>query len=214
MERLMKRFRDARKAYSLINLLNDSNDQFARRYARHLVLPEIGEEGQRKLLASSALVIGVQAGLAVCSAGLYVPAAGRRAVSALLSRTASSFPTCSGKYCSRTADIGRPKVPKQRRDRRLEMNSTKTVRSNYFLSGLPSENARAALIRRFRYRRWTAAIISKRDSRWPMPVCMKKSRWYRRRFPASQRSFPPSNRISAQRIRATAAWCLSCRSTK
>ena len=29
-----------------------------RRYARHIVLPEIGEAGQQKLVASSALIIG------------------------------------------------------------------------------------------------------------------------------------------------------------
>lgn len=33
-------------------------DSFLRRYARHIVLPEIGEAGQQKLLASSALVVG------------------------------------------------------------------------------------------------------------------------------------------------------------
>ncbi|HYY90003.1 MAG TPA: ThiF family adenylyltransferase, partial [Chloroflexota bacterium] len=30
----------------------------ARRYARHIILPEVGSVGQRKLLASKVLVIG------------------------------------------------------------------------------------------------------------------------------------------------------------
>ena len=34
-----------------------SEEQF-RRYARHLILDEVGEEGQEKLLASHVLVVG------------------------------------------------------------------------------------------------------------------------------------------------------------
>ncbi len=45
-----------------------------RRYARHVVLPEIGEEGQRKLLASKVLVVG--AGALGSPAALYLAAAG------------------------------------------------------------------------------------------------------------------------------------------
>src|ERR1700734_1668094 len=50
-----------------------SDDAF-RRYARHIVLPEIGESGQEKLLASSALVIG--AGGLGSSALAYLAAGG------------------------------------------------------------------------------------------------------------------------------------------
>ncbi|MFN9114446.1 MAG: HesA/MoeB/ThiF family protein [Bacteroidota bacterium] len=49
-------------------------DDQRRRYARHLVLPEIGEAGQAKLLASSALVIG--AGGLGSAAISYLAAAG------------------------------------------------------------------------------------------------------------------------------------------
>ena len=45
-----------------------------RRYARHLVLPEIGEDGQQKLLTSSVLVIGA-GGLGCASLG-YLAASG------------------------------------------------------------------------------------------------------------------------------------------
>ena len=44
------------------------------RYHRHLLLPEIGEEGQEKIKSSSVLVIG--AGGLGCPARLYLAAAG------------------------------------------------------------------------------------------------------------------------------------------
>jgi molybdopterin/thiamine biosynthesis adenylyltransferase/rhodanese-related sulfurtransferase len=50
-----------------------SKDEIAR-YARHLIIPEIGAEGQKKLKASSALVVGV-GGLG-SPAALYLAAAG------------------------------------------------------------------------------------------------------------------------------------------
>ena len=52
----------------------DFSDTQIERYARHLVLPEIGDEGQAKLLASSVLVIG--AGGLGSPLLLYLAAAG------------------------------------------------------------------------------------------------------------------------------------------
>ena len=52
----------------------DFSDQQIERYARHLVLPEIGEEGQARLLASRVLVIG--AGGLGSPLLLYLAAAG------------------------------------------------------------------------------------------------------------------------------------------
>src|SRR6516164_8163399 len=46
----------------------------ARRYARHIILPEVGSIGQRKLLASKVLLIG--AGGLGSPAALYLAAAG------------------------------------------------------------------------------------------------------------------------------------------
>src|SRR5690606_22775748 len=54
-------------------IISLSDDQ-RRRYARHIVLTEIGEAGQVKLLASSALVIG--AGGLGSAALAYLAAAG------------------------------------------------------------------------------------------------------------------------------------------
>src|SRR5437870_13730881 len=50
------------------------NDDQLLRYSRHILLPEIGVEGQEKLLASSALIIG--AGGLGSPAALYLAAAG------------------------------------------------------------------------------------------------------------------------------------------
>ena len=52
----------------------DIDDDFAERYSRHLRLPEIGLDGQRKLEASSVLLIG--AGGLGSSAAFYLAAAG------------------------------------------------------------------------------------------------------------------------------------------
>src|SRR6201988_4116419 len=50
------------------------NDEQLLRYSRHILLPEIGVEGQEKLLAASVLVIG--AGGLGSPAALYLAAAG------------------------------------------------------------------------------------------------------------------------------------------
>ena len=47
----------------------------ARRYARHIILPEVGSIGQRKLLAAKVLLIGA-GGLG--SPAAHVPGRGRR----------------------------------------------------------------------------------------------------------------------------------------
>jgi molybdopterin-synthase adenylyltransferase len=52
----------------------DLNDQQLLRYSRHILLPEIGIEGQQRLTAGHALVIG--AGGLGCPAALYLAASG------------------------------------------------------------------------------------------------------------------------------------------
>lgn len=54
--------------------MDSLSSDFLRRYARHIVLPEIGKKGQEKLLSSSVLVVG--AGGLGSSAIAYLAAAG------------------------------------------------------------------------------------------------------------------------------------------
>ena len=53
---------------------NDLSDSELRRYARHLVIPEVGVEGQTKLKMASVLIIG--AGGLGSPLGMYLAAAG------------------------------------------------------------------------------------------------------------------------------------------
>src|SRR5438876_451274 len=78
-----------------------------RRYGRHLTLAEIGESGQRRLKASSALVVG--AGGLGSPAALYLVAAG---VGRL---TLCDFDVVDASNLQRqilfgTSDVGRPKI--------------------------------------------------------------------------------------------------------
>ena len=78
-----------------------------RRYGRHLALPEIGEKGQRRLKASSVLVVG--AGGLGAPAGLYLAAAGIGRI------TICDFDVVDASNLQRqvifaTSDLGRPKA--------------------------------------------------------------------------------------------------------
>lgn len=57
-----------------VELPPDLNDAQRDRYSRHLLLPEVGERGQAKLLQSRVLLLG--AGGLGCPAGMYLAAAG------------------------------------------------------------------------------------------------------------------------------------------
>jgi adenylyltransferase/sulfurtransferase len=89
-----------------------------RRYARHNVLPEIGEAGQQKLLASSVLVIGA-GGLGSASLG-YLAASGIGRLG-IVEPDRVELSNLQRQLLFETADIGRPKT-EAARDRLEEIN--------------------------------------------------------------------------------------------
>jgi len=94
-----------------------SNEEIAR-YSRHLIMPEVGMEGQRKLKAASVLMIGT-GGLGAPS-GMYLAAAGVGRLGVV------DFDVVEASNLQRqiihgTADIGRPKI-ESARDRLRDIN--------------------------------------------------------------------------------------------
>ena len=90
------------------------NDQQLLRYSRHILLPEIGIEGQQKLLDAHALVIGV--------GGLGSPAALFLATSGVASLTlcdgdAVDLTNLQRQILHRTSSIGMAKVDSARAPR-------------------------------------------------------------------------------------------------
>jgi len=78
-----------------------------KRYSRHIILPEVGGKGQRKLLNSSALVIG--AGGLGCPAAMYLAAAGVGRLG-LADFDVVDLSNLQRQILHDTDDVGRPKV--------------------------------------------------------------------------------------------------------
>jgi sulfur-carrier protein adenylyltransferase/sulfurtransferase len=83
------------------------NQEQIKRYTRHILLPEIGVEGQKKLLAAKVLVVG--AGGLGCPISLYLAAAGVGTIGLV------DFDTVDASNLQRqilftTEDVGKPKV--------------------------------------------------------------------------------------------------------
>jgi molybdopterin-synthase adenylyltransferase len=83
------------------------NDQQLLRYSRHILLPEIGIEGQQRLLASHALIIGV-GGLG-SPAALYLAASGVGKLT-LCDHDTVDFSNLQRQIIHRTGMVGQPKV--------------------------------------------------------------------------------------------------------
>jgi adenylyltransferase/sulfurtransferase len=77
------------------------------RYSRHLILPEVGMEGQKKLKASSVLVIGT-GGLGA-PLGMYLAAAGVGRIG-LVDFDTVEFSNLQRQVAFGTSDVGRPKL--------------------------------------------------------------------------------------------------------
>src|SRR5262249_59284519 len=83
------------------------NDEQLLRYSRHILLPELGVEGQQKILSASALVIG--AGGLGSPASLYLAAAGVGTI-VLADGDDVDLTNLQRQILHVTASVGRPKV--------------------------------------------------------------------------------------------------------
>lgn len=108
-----------------------------RRYARHIVLPEIGEEGQQLLLAASVLVVGA-GGLGSSAIG-YLAAAGIGRIT-IVEPDRVELSNLQRQILFETADIGRSKA-EAARDRLEEINPD--CRVEIFSQRLEPDNARS-----------------------------------------------------------------------
>jgi adenylyltransferase/sulfurtransferase len=113
-------------------LLSDGDRQ---RYARHLLLPEVGEAGQLKLAATRVLLVGV-GGLG-CPAGLYLAAAGVGALG-LIDADVVDRSNLQRQVLFGEASLGRPKVDAARQ-RLLDLNPGIAVEP--YQQRLSSDNA-------------------------------------------------------------------------
>ena len=83
-----------------------SNDEILR-YSRHLIMPEVGVEGQEKLKAASILLIGC-GGLG-SPLSMYLSAAGVGHLG-LVDFDVTDFTNLQRQVAFGTSDVGRPKV--------------------------------------------------------------------------------------------------------
>ncbi len=106
-----------------------------RRYGRHLIIPEVGMEGQKKLKASSVLVVGTGGlGSPLC---LYLAAAGVGRIG-LVDFDQVDHSNLQRQVIFTTRNVGRPKL-EGAKERILEINPNIEVKC--FETRLSSENA-------------------------------------------------------------------------
>ena len=105
------------------------------RYSRHLVLPEVGEEGQRRLKAARVLLVG--AGGLGSPLGLYLAAAGVGTLG-LVDFDVVEFSNLQRQVIHGTRDVGRAKIASAR-DRMLDVNPHVNLQAHELR--LTSENA-------------------------------------------------------------------------
>jgi adenylyltransferase/sulfurtransferase len=118
------------------NLPALSNDEIAR-YSRHLIMPEVGMEGQRRLKAASVLMIGT-GGLGA-PLGMYLAAAGIGRLG-IVDFDVVDESNLQRQIIHGTSDVGRPKVASAR-DRLANINPHVHIETHELR--LSSENALA-----------------------------------------------------------------------
>src|SRR6202163_1380641 len=114
--------------------INLSPQEIAR-YSRHLIMPEVGMEGQKRLKAASILLIG--AGGLGSPLGLYLAAAGIGRLG-LVDFDVVDFSNLQRQVLHGTPDVGRPKLHSAR-DRLEAINPG--VRVDLYETHLTSANA-------------------------------------------------------------------------
>jgi adenylyltransferase/sulfurtransferase len=105
------------------------------RYSRHLIMPEVGAEGQKKLKASSVLLIG--AGGLGSPLGMYLAAAGIGRIG-MVDYDVVDYTNLQRQIIHGTKDVGRPKL-ESARDRILDINPH--VQLDLYEVPLTSDNA-------------------------------------------------------------------------
>jgi molybdopterin/thiamine biosynthesis adenylyltransferase/rhodanese-related sulfurtransferase len=113
----------------------DLSHEEIRRYSRHLIMPEVGIQGQRKLKAASVLLIG--AGGLGSPLGMYLAAAGVGRIG-LVDYDVVDESNLQRQVIHGTKDIGRPKLDSAR-DHMTDINPN--VRIDTYSTPLTSENA-------------------------------------------------------------------------
>ncbi len=111
-----------------------TNDE-VQRYSRHLIMPEVGVEGQEKLKAGSVLCIG--AGGLGSPAALYLAAAGVGRIG-VVDFDVVDYSNLQRQIIHGTTDVGRSKLASAK-DRLLELNPHITV--DTYETALSSKNA-------------------------------------------------------------------------
>ena len=111
-----------------------SNEEI-KRYSRHLIMPEVGVDGQRRLKAGSVLCIG--AGGLGSPAAMYLAAAGVGTIG-LVDFDVVDFSNLQRQIIHGTPDVGRPKLDSAR-DRLQALNPHVEVKT--YEEALTSENA-------------------------------------------------------------------------
>lgn len=117
------------------NSLPDLSNEEIKRYSRHLIMPEVGVDGQKRLKAGSVLCIG--AGGLGSPAAMYLAAAGVGRIG-LVDFDVVDYSNLQRQIIHGTPDVGRPKLDSAR-DRLNALNPH--VQVDTYEEALSSENA-------------------------------------------------------------------------